>query len=451
MGIVRKNFVIVATMIATTSILLLGLLYFALPVYYTQAKKQNLRTTYLEVVKQLDGLPKDTILEEIERLDKQVSNMFLSLYAADRQTLYPSLDDETARLEKEKDYLVKEEFDEIGSWTNLIVSKEGEEYYLFAEYGFHSLSEISQTLVTFYPFVLLFIFLLAIGVAFIYSRLSTKRLTIISETTRQMQSLEAGLSCPILGKDEVATLAQDINSLYDKLQSSIEELRQENDRALARDREKSDFLRITSHELKTPIASMLGLVEGMLYNVGPFKDHDTYLKQCLHILQEQSELVHSILEATNLDMAIKDDSEIIQLDQLIETTLKSYYSLAAVQQLDFDVSMEPTSIQGNGRYLLKAIKNILDNAFRYSKVQGRVRLLLADQQLIIENQVERLLGPEELEQIFRPFYRPDFSRNRKDGGTGIGLFIVQQILETHGFAYQFQASDASTMRFLIQF
>ncbi len=93
-----------------------------------------------------------------------------------------------------------------------------------------------------------------------------------------MQSLESGISCAVAGTDEITILAQDINSLYSKLLSSIDELRTENERAMAREKEKSDFLRITSHELKTPIASMLGLVEGMIYNVGPFKDHDTYLK-----------------------------------------------------------------------------------------------------------------------------------------------------------------------------
>ncbi len=46
-----------------------------------------------------------------------------------------------------------------------------------------------------------------------------------------------------------------------------------------------------------------------------------------------------------------------------------------------------------------------------------------------------------MSQIFKPFYRPDFSRQRKDGGTGIGLFIVQQILEKHQFGYTFYAAD----------
>ena len=63
---------------------------------------------------------------------------------------------------------------------------------------------------------------------------------------------------------------------------------------------------------------MLGLVEGMIYNVGEFKDHETYLKKCRDILQEQSQLVCSILEATNLDLSLKVKQERVDLKELIE-------------------------------------------------------------------------------------------------------------------------------------
>ncbi|MEX2785643.1 ATP-binding protein, partial [Streptococcus sp. H49] len=96
-------------------------------------------------------------------------------------------------------------------------------------------------------------------------------------------------------------------------------------------------------------------------------------------------------------------------------------------------------------------KNLLDNAFRYTKKGGSIRLTLDEKQFSIENQAEHLLTEEELGQIFQPFYRPDFSRSRKDGGTGIGLFLVQQILDKHGFAYTFERTASQTMRFTIHF
>ncbi|HEM4051953.1 TPA: HAMP domain-containing histidine kinase [Streptococcus suis] len=449
MKLAKKQFLIVTLMVSLTSLILLGLLYYAMPIYYNQAKKDQLRQEYDQVLISLEGQDQASILASLTTYDQDSPDLLLTLYSADQEIIYPS--QEESSQERGSSYLEQGQYDEIGSWSALVTTKEGKELVLTAEYGFYTLSGVSQTLLTLYPFVLLLIIALAVTSAFIYSGFSTRRIAHLSATTRQMQSLQAGLACQVTGRDEIATLAQDINHLYGKLQSSIEELREENERSLVREKEKSDFLRMTSHELKTPIASMTGLVEGMLYNVGEFKDHQTYLAKCRDILAEQAALVQSILEATTVDMAIKNKGEEIALHSLLEEILPSYVDWALLEGYPFQTDLEEVFIHGNPIYLTKALKNILDNAFRYTSPQASIKLRLQANQLLIDNQVSHLLSQEELDQVFQPFYRPDYSRSKEDGGTGIGLYLVKQILDSHQFSYEFFPLDHHTMRFVIWF
>lgn len=443
MGIVRKHFLIVTSMMVGTILLVLGFLYFLLPVYYNQTKEQEIKQSYLSIVKELDGQSEADIRTKMIELDKIDPNLYLLLEDEEGEILYP--DEPIAAT-----YSQSDNHDQVGIWTNRITSQEGQTFTLQGEYGFQSLFVINRTLLFLFPFVLVLVFLLVSIVALIYSRLSNRRITAISEVTRQMQSLEPGLSCPVEGHDEVAHLAKDINVLYQHLLGNMEELKRENERTQARRKQEADFVRMTSHELKTPIASMLGLIDGMIYNVGDFKNHEKYLKQCREILQEQSHLVQSVLEATTLDIGEKREFE-FDLAEAVRKELSPSLHLANLKQLQLDLDLEPVIVRANQLFLLKAIKNIVDNAIRYTVEGGRVRIILKDHQLLVENQAERLLRLEELEQIFQPFYRPDYSRSKKDGGTGIGLYLVQQVLDQHGFTYQFEAVDDSMMRFTIDF
>lgn len=370
MGLVRKHFLIVSTLIVTTIVILLGILAYTMPIYYNQSKLVELQKDYTSIVKKLDGQPKEVILRKIKIYDDDYPNILLILISESGQEVYPNLSDEEI-IQQSQYYLKKDDFDQIGHWSSLITSAEGDRYAVEGEYGFQSLSGVNSVLATSYPFVFLAILVLSSIVAYVYSRLSNQRITTISQTTRQMQLLEEGVTCQVGGQDEIAALAQDVNHLYTRLLTSIKDLKSENEKTAARERQQADFLRVTAHELKTPISSMLGLVEGMIYNVGDFKNHDIYLKKCRDILQEQSQLVQSILEATNLDLTVLSQQEQLDLKELIEQHLATYHTLAELHAYDFQVTLSSVTVTANATYLLKAIKNIVDNAFRYTKEGAR--------------------------------------------------------------------------------
>ncbi|HEM5321404.1 TPA: HAMP domain-containing histidine kinase [Streptococcus suis] len=451
MKLARRQFIIVTSLISVTSLILVALLYFAMPIYYNQQRRQELRDNFNTVMINLDGQSNEDILTNIEKYDLNRPDLLYSLFDSNGERLWPREELITDDQGRHPNYKNLSSYDEVGSWSTTLVSKENSTYILMAEYGFTGLSQVSQSLLTLYPFVMILIVILALIVGAIYSKLSTRRIALISETARKMQSLESGIECQVIGQDEISVLAQDVNRLYSKLLMSIEELRMETKQAQNREREKSEFLRMTSHELKTPIASMMGLVEGMIYNVGEFKNHDLYLKKCRTILQNQSELVHSILDATNMEISTRNQEEIFQLDEVLQESMASYNALAIVNQYQFSTIFSPTAIKGDRVLLMKALKNIIDNAFRYSRSGGEINLICKQGTFIVDNEVAHILPEEEIEKLFLPFYRPDYSRAKQDGGTGIGLYLVKQVLDKHGFNYSFTVVGDSTMRFRIDF
>ena len=97
----------------------------------------------------------------------------------------------------------------------------------------------------------------------------------------------------------------------------------------------------------------------------------------------------------------------------------------------------------------KAISNILANAVAYTEQGKAIVVTLNGHNIIVENECQPI-PTEHLKRIFEPFYRPDYARNRADGGNGLGLYIVASILDTLNCSYSFSPMDKPLgMRFVI--
>lgn len=449
MGIVRKNFLIVSGLITSTVLFLLLILHLTLPITLNHIQKQSLKNQYTTVLQSLTSLSESEMVEKLEQLDSSMPDLLFRLIDEEGKDIYPTLS-EAELSQQSRDYLARGNFDEIGAWAEFITTREGKEFILQAEYGFYSLSDYSQVFVTYYPVILLVIVIIASTVAYVYSHLSNRRIKRISTVTRQMLSLSPDVTIEPLGKDEIARLGQDINSLYQQLVSSIDELKQENERAIQKEKEKATFLQITAHELKTPIASLSGLVEGMIYNVGDFQNHDKYLRQCQSILTDQTQLVQSILETAKLDYIPTDQYQEVSLNTLLLRVVEDchHFAKAHAIALRFE-STHDVNIHGNPVELTKAFKNLMDNAIRYSKPDTAVTIQLTKTSLSIENCPKYMPSPYDFDHLFEPFYRPDFSRSKEDGGSGIGLYFVKQLFDKHGLPFTFSAKDDNRVVFQI--
>jgi signal transduction histidine kinase len=223
--------------------------------------------------------------------------------------------------------------------------------------------------------------------------------------------------------DELGRLAQTLNALIDRLQKAIEEMRR--------------FTADAAHELRTPLAVLRSEVEIALR--AP-RSADQY-RQALKIAADEADrltrLADQLLFLSRQDSGMVEIArEDVRLDALLMDVCDQLAGLAREKQVSVAVScLEPSTIVGDDVRLSRAFYNILDNAIKYSPVNGEVRLGMEATENAVRVRIEDE-GPgipaEHRAQIFKRFYRVEASRHRELGGAGLGLAIAHSAIVAHG-------------------
>lgn len=288
--------------------------------------------------------------------------------------------------------------------------------------------------------------------AFFFSRAITKPIKNMLLATQQMATLEKNAACSIRSADEIGELSNSINVLYKKLLFTIEHLKEEKERVSEAEKHKVDFLRAASHELKTPVTALNAMLENMIMEVGKYRNYSTFLPMCKKQTEQLGKMITEILDASKLNAAVSDEkaqdfdavpylTELCGQYELIAQANGQQFHLSLPQH--FGVCIPP-------KMFAKALSNVLSNAVAYTDPGSRIFVYMNGRTLTVENECSPI--PEEhLKQIFEPFYRPDYARNRDDGGNGLGLYIVASILNAMNCAYSFcPMENPSGMRFSIE-
>ncbi len=203
---------------------------------------------------------------------------------------------------------------------------------------------------------------------------------------------------------------------------------------------RREFVANVSHELKTPITSIIGFVETL--NDGAIEDIENR-QQFLDIILKHARRLNAIIEDLLSISRIEQDSERgkIALERtMLAEILRNAVSLCGTEAhnrriaitLDCDRSI---AVRSNAQLLEQAVVNLVDNAVKYSDPDSsvRVRAYRNDSDVVIEVKDFGCGIPEEsLSRIFERFYRVDKGRSRARGGTGLGLSIVKHIVNAHG-------------------
>lgn len=319
----------------------------------------------------------------------------------------------------------------------------GQTYHVFANAALVAVAQSYDILLKLIPFIAVVILLISVIGAVVCSRYYSKPLVSISNVAKRMTTLDMTWKCEVNRKDEIGVLAASLNEMAEQLNSALASLRSANwqlkkdiEREREQEKQRVEFFTAVSHELKTPIAIIKGQLEGMIYQVGEYKDRDTYLRRCLKTTNDMEALVKEILSAARMggsDFHLERTD--LDISQMLRKVCQQFRGRMEDKQIELRMDIQPEyHYQGDRRLMEKVFTNVIGNAVAYSPVGAVITVTQKNEVFSVENTGVHI-AEEDLERIFTPFYRVDKSRNRNSGGSGLGLYITKTILDHHEIIY----------------
>ena len=259
--------------------------------------------------------------------------------------------------------------------------------------------------------------------SFILSRMLTRKISALLTGIRKVREGAYEHRTHIPGRDEIAQIGEEFNSLTDRLQTT-ETLRRR-------------FVSDASHELKTPLAAIRLLTDSILQTDN--MDMETVRDFVTDIGSEAerlSRITEDLLRLTRLDSNQVDPPEVVEVAPVLEQVMRMMSLLAQEKgtELTCQTGGDCQVLATKGE-VHQVIYNLTDNAVKYSGSHGSVRVeLRRDGNDVVLTVADNGPGiPEEdLPRVFERFYRVDKARSRAAGGTGLGLSIVQDTVTKRG-------------------
>jgi len=219
---------------------------------------------------------------------------------------------------------------------------------------------------------------------------------------------------------------------------------------------KAEFVSIAAHEIRSPLTGIVWGVEGAISELT-----DRISKSELAMLQNVKQNCDKLLKTTNelLDLYSLGKSagqkEEIDICALLEGLAESFKLAAGAKKIDilFKSGVKSASVSGDKNKLRRMFSNLISNAIKYSKVGGRVTVSCEEKEktyLFAVSDEGMGIPANEQKKIFQGFYRASNARKAISGGTGLGLYYVKQIVESHGGKIWLKSKESKGASFFVE-
>ena len=252
------------------------------------------------------------------------------------------------------------------------------------------------------------------------------------------------------GPGEIGELTHSFNTMAESLERGQAELRAQNEQLRESERVKSELVSIVSHEVRTPLASVLGFTSLLLQHDFDEDSQRRYLGIIDSQARRLAELVEDFLDVRRMEEGgLALHYEELDISFLLEEQAEVFSGQSEIHEFKMELPKEPLLIEGDPRRLRQVVANLFSNAIKYSPEGGAVRVSSERNgtSVLVSVQDDGIGIPEEQhELVFTKFFRGDAGA-RGISGTGLGLVLSREIVEAHQGEVGFDSSRDAGSRF----
>ena len=287
------------------------------------------------------------------------------------------------------------------------------------------LADLLEVIVKAIVIAILWILLAALLAVYLISDRVISPLKDISLAAREFASGKFDVRVPVRGNDEVAELAVAFNSMAEAMDNY--------------DNMRNTFMSNVSHDLRSPMTSISGFIDGILDGVIPPEKHHYYLQIVSVEIKRLSRLVSSLLDLSRIQAGEKKFTmgsfDICEMGREILISFEQKINERALE-VDFYCDEERMFAEADRDAIYQILYNLCDNAIKFSSDGGLLQLRIVYQknrkiEVSVYNEGQGI-APADLPYVFERFYKSDKSRGLNKTGVGLGLFIAKTIMDAHG-------------------
>lgn len=220
------------------------------------------------------------------------------------------------------------------------------------------------------------------------------------------------------------------------------------------EQQRKEFTANVSHELKTPLQTIMGSAELLQNHLVKQDDIDTFYEKIHKESARMLTLIDDVIRLSQLDESNSVDEADIYLNDCAKEAMHSLSDSAKSKNITIQATLEDACVHANNRLLYEIVYNLLDNAIRYSSENTTIQIHTYTQNNLSYVCVKDQgigIPLEDQSRIFERFYRVDKSHSRSTGGTGLGLSIVKHAVKKCGGSIQLESEVNKGSTFTISF